>query len=103
MRIVFTDSFYFIAQLNATDEAHVKATAFTSAFEGKLLTTDWVLVEVGDAFSRPPNRARATTKPVVSHAEKRSPATCSRRRPRTRNRQSRYLLNIATNPRRRFR
>ncbi len=55
MRTVFAASFYFIAQLNPTDEAHKKAAAFTSSFEGKLVTTELVLVEVGDAFSRPPS------------------------------------------------
>jgi predicted nucleic acid-binding protein len=58
MRTVFADSYYFIAQLNPADEAHAKATAFTAAFEGSLLATDWILVEVGDAFSRPLNRGR---------------------------------------------
>jgi uncharacterized protein len=58
MRTVFADSFYFIAQLNPADEAHARATAFTAGFEGHLLTTDWILAEVGDAFSRPVNRER---------------------------------------------
>ena len=58
MRTVFADSFFFMAQLNADDEVHVQATAFTASFEGKLITTEWVLAEVGDAFSRPPNRER---------------------------------------------
>jgi hypothetical protein len=30
MSTVFADSFYFIAQLNPADEAHGKATAFTT-------------------------------------------------------------------------
>ncbi len=58
MRTVFADSFYFIAQLNAADEAHQRATEFTASFSGRLLTTDWVIVEVADATSRPPNRER---------------------------------------------
>jgi uncharacterized protein len=58
MRTVFADIFYFFAQLNPEDEAHGKSTAFTASIEGKLVTSDWVLVEVGDAFSRPPNRER---------------------------------------------
>ena len=58
MRTVFADSFYFIAQLNSADEAHAKAREFTASFEGKLLTTDWILTEFGDAFARPPNRER---------------------------------------------
>ena len=58
MRSVFADTFYFIAQLNPADEAHAKARAFTDEYEGRLVTTEWVLVEVGDAFSRGPNRTR---------------------------------------------
>jgi predicted nucleic acid-binding protein len=58
MRTVFADSFYFIAQLNPADEAYGKATTFTASYEGRLITTEWVLAEVGDAFSRPPNRER---------------------------------------------
>lgn len=58
MTTVFADSFYFIAQLNPADDAHGKATAFTRSFEGRLVTTEWVLAEVGDAFARPPNRQR---------------------------------------------
>jgi uncharacterized protein len=58
MKSVFADTFYFIAQLNPADEAHAKARAFTDSFEGRLVTTEWVLVEVGDAFSRHLNRAR---------------------------------------------
>src|SRR5712692_314525 len=58
MTTVFADSFYFIAQLNPADEAHGKTTAFTRSFEGRLVTTEWVLAEVGDAFARPPNRER---------------------------------------------
>lgn len=58
MRTVFADTFYFIAQFNPADEAHVRAKAFTDSFDGQLITTEWVLVEVGDAFSRLPNRIR---------------------------------------------
>jgi uncharacterized protein len=58
MRTVFADTFYFIAQLNSTDEAHQAAKEFLASFSGNLMTTDWVLVEVADAFARPPNRGR---------------------------------------------
>jgi predicted nucleic acid-binding protein len=58
MRTVFADSFYFLAVLNAADDAHGRAAAFTAAHVARLTTTDWVLLEVGDAFSRPPNRQR---------------------------------------------
>lgn len=58
MRTVFADTFYFLAQLNPNDEAHPKATDFTAAYAGRFVTTDWILVELADAFSHPSNRAR---------------------------------------------
>jgi predicted nucleic acid-binding protein len=58
MKRVFADTFHFLAQLNPADEAHQKAEDFIASFEGILLTTDWVLVELADALARPPNRPR---------------------------------------------
>ncbi len=58
MRTVFADTFYFIAQLNPADEAHPAAKEFLASFDGNLMTTDWVLLEVADTFARPPNRGR---------------------------------------------
>ena len=58
MRTVFADSFYFLALWNAEDRGHAKALAFTKDYHGALLTTDWVVVELGDALARPPNRER---------------------------------------------
>jgi predicted nucleic acid-binding protein len=37
MRRVFADTFYFLALLNATDQAHAKAVAFTSSYRGRLV------------------------------------------------------------------
>ncbi|HKI33279.1 MAG TPA: hypothetical protein VKA46_15610 [Gemmataceae bacterium] len=48
MRTVFADTFYFLALLNATDQAHAKAVAFTSSYRGRLVTTEWVLTELAD-------------------------------------------------------
>lgn len=58
MRTIFADTFYFLAQLNPRDEAHQKTTEFTAAYAGRFVTTDWILVELADAFSHPSNRAR---------------------------------------------
>jgi predicted nucleic acid-binding protein len=58
MKTVFADTFYFIAQLSPGVEAHQKANAFTAAYAGRFVTSDWVLVELADALARPPNRAR---------------------------------------------
>jgi predicted nucleic acid-binding protein len=51
MRTVFADSFYFFALENRNDPAHAKAVAFLKSYRGRLLTTAWVLTEVGDGFS----------------------------------------------------
>jgi len=50
MSAVFADTFYFIALLSPTDEAHSCALALTSQFTGRLLTTEWVLTEVADGM-----------------------------------------------------
>ena len=56
MKTVFADTFFFIAQFNPQDRAHAKALAFTSSYLGQMLTTDWVIVELGDAFAGLPHR-----------------------------------------------
>ncbi|NLF73740.1 MAG: type II toxin-antitoxin system VapC family toxin [Candidatus Anammoximicrobium sp.] len=58
MKTVFADSFYFLALWNAEDRGHAKALAFTNDYHEAMLTTDWVVVELGDALARPPNRER---------------------------------------------
>lgn len=56
MSAVFADSFYFIARLNPADQWHLQAVEYRIARGCKLLTTSWVLLEVGDAMAIPPNR-----------------------------------------------
>jgi predicted nucleic acid-binding protein len=53
MNVVFADSFFFIALLNPNDPAHAKALAFTKTYRGRLLTTGWVVTELGDGCSKP--------------------------------------------------
>ena len=55
MNAVFADTFYFLALLNERDAAHSKAVQFDPNAR-ILLTTAWVLTEVGDALSAPENR-----------------------------------------------
>ena len=57
MSVVFADTHYFLAQFNPEDQDHAKAAAFTQSFHGRMLTTDWIIVELADAFARQPNRA----------------------------------------------
>src|SRR2546421_748489 len=51
MRIVFADTFYYLALFNPRDAAHLAATQFTSRFSGRMITSEWVLTELADAFS----------------------------------------------------
>jgi predicted nucleic acid-binding protein len=57
MTTVFADTFYFLALANARDLAHQRAVAWTAAYQGKLLTTVWVLTEFGNHMSDVRNRA----------------------------------------------
>ncbi len=54
MNAVFADTFYFLALINDRDAAHPRALQFDAA--RPLITTAWVLTEVGDALSVPENR-----------------------------------------------
>jgi uncharacterized protein len=56
MTTVFADSYYFLAIVSEKDAGHKKALEFSSGFHGQIVTTDLVLVEVGDALSAPPRR-----------------------------------------------
>jgi len=56
MRTVFADTFYFIALLNARDAAHNRAVEWTRAFNGRFITTAWVLTEFANHMAAPANR-----------------------------------------------
>jgi len=56
MKSVFADSFYFIAYLSAGDKAHTSAVEFTRDYEGRMVTTAWVLTELADATAAPGSR-----------------------------------------------
>ncbi len=56
MKVVFADSFYFFALLNVHEPDHAKAVAFTHGYQGQIVTTDWVVTELGDGLAKPPRR-----------------------------------------------
>jgi uncharacterized protein len=58
MSKTFVDTFYYLALLNPSDSAHRSAVAATSQQSGTLVTTHWVLTEVGDSLSAPADRQR---------------------------------------------
>jgi predicted nucleic acid-binding protein len=59
MKGVFADTFFLLGLANPLDEAHLRCVAFSKEHRGRLLTTGWVLAEVGDALAAPASRARA--------------------------------------------
>lgn len=52
MSDVFADTFYFIALIDPQDEAHDRAIQATANRADRLVTTVWVLAEVGNLLSR---------------------------------------------------
>jgi len=55
---VFANTFALIAWLNPRDNAHAVVAAYLDGFTGRLVTTEWVLMELADALSA--LEARAT-------------------------------------------
>jgi uncharacterized protein len=51
MTTVFADTYYFLALVNAKDAGHPKALAFTRSFQGRIVTTGWVMTEMADALA----------------------------------------------------
>ncbi len=56
---VFADTFALIAWLNPRDDAHNVVAAYLDGFKGRLLTTEWVLMEFADALCAPEARSTA--------------------------------------------
>ena len=56
MRRVFADSYYFFAMGNVRDPAHARTVEFNRSFVGRLVTTGWIVVELGDGMAHPPQR-----------------------------------------------
>jgi predicted nucleic acid-binding protein len=57
MRVVFGDTFYFLAIHNPADEAHARATALAPTLrDASVITTGWVVTEFADALADPDNR-----------------------------------------------
>jgi predicted nucleic acid-binding protein len=46
---VFADTFALIAWLNPQDDSHAVVTAYLDGFTGRLVTTEWVLMELAEA------------------------------------------------------
>lgn len=53
---VFADTAYFIALLNGDDAAHERALGFSRRSFREIVVTEFVLLELADAFCRPSDR-----------------------------------------------
>ena len=56
MNAVFADSYYFLALLNRRDQAHNRCLLFSQSSSQPVVTTAWVLMEVGDALRQGQHR-----------------------------------------------
>jgi len=70
MRTVFADTYYFLALLDSTEKHHAEAVEAARDATLRLVTTEWVLTEFGDAYCHPRDRADFVSfyRSLVNHA-----------------------------------
>lgn len=56
--ILFADAFFYIALINRRDVFHKAVATYAREFKGRIVTTHWVLMEVGDALAASSVRSR---------------------------------------------
>lgn len=56
MKTVFADTFYYLALVNPSDNRHQQAQTYTDGFQGRMVTTSWVLTELANALAKPSSR-----------------------------------------------
>ena len=56
MKSVFADTFHFLALLNSSDAAHVRAIEGSCVAGREFVTTEFVLLELADALAHPRDR-----------------------------------------------
>lgn len=61
MKPVFGDTFYFLALLNERDAAHRKAVDASRAQGLRVVTTEYVMLELADALCQPQQREEVLT------------------------------------------
>jgi predicted nucleic acid-binding protein len=52
----FADTYYYPAVLNARDTAHQRAIGLSQQLRGPVVTTEFILLELGDGMAPPPAR-----------------------------------------------
>lgn len=53
MTTVFADTYYFLALLDSREERHSQAAEVSRDPQVRIVTTEWVLAEFGDAYCHP--------------------------------------------------
>jgi len=56
MTSIFADTYYWLALINSRDSAHNEAVNLSRSISAPIITSEWVLTEVGDALRKPGNR-----------------------------------------------
>ena len=56
MKAVFADAYFYLALANPTDAGHAGAVRLSRTLRGRIVTTDFVLLELGSSLSRVPLR-----------------------------------------------
>jgi uncharacterized protein len=51
MSLIFADAFYFVDRLNRYDQHHSKVMRFSPSPGDRLVTSEWVMLEVADALA----------------------------------------------------
>jgi predicted nucleic acid-binding protein len=58
MKIVFADTFFFLAILNRADPTHERAVALSRQVRSVRVTTDWIITELADGLAKAEQRER---------------------------------------------
>jgi len=56
MNAVFADTSYFVALAGPNDSSHARAVDWSEQWLGRIVTTEYVLMETGSLLSRPDDR-----------------------------------------------
>ena len=56
--MIFADTYYYLAILNDREQGHHKAVELSKNLRGRVLTTEWIIAELGDACSEIERRPR---------------------------------------------
>lgn len=57
MTAVFADTYYFLGLVSRRDKAHQRCVAFSQSSDRPVVTTTWVLLELGNALRRGHDRS----------------------------------------------